>query len=172
MTSLPGDVTEDDGDGTRPGLLLRLIRDQRVAFLIVGGINTVVGFGFFILFDATVGRAVDTAAGTVLGSLATLVCAHILGVLWAFVLHRRFVFKVRGNVLVDLARFESVYLVALAINAVVLPVLVHMGMNRLLAQALITLATTVLSYVGHRYFSFRRPAAPAQDDEPGSEPSA
>lgn len=154
--------TGDDNEsepGARPGLLLRLIRDQRVAFLIVGGINTVVGFGLFVGFDLTFGRMIDKSAGTVAGSLATLAFSHVFGVLCAFVLHRRFVFKVRGHVLKDLARFESVYLVALGINAVVLPVLVHVGLNRIVAQAIITLASTVLSYVGHRHFSFRRPVA-------------
>lgn len=133
-----------------------MARDQRVAFLIVGTANTVIGFAFFVLFDLTVGRAVDAWAGIVAGSLATLVCSHILSVLAAFVLYRRFVFKVRGHILRDLARFESVYLVAFGINAVTLPLLTTMGMNRILAQASIIGVTTVMSYVGHRYFSFRR----------------
>ncbi len=153
------DPLATDDSNERPGLLLRLIRDQRVAFLLVGGINTVVGFGLFVIFDFTLGRAVDEAYSRVAGSIATLVASHVIAVLFAFVLHRRFVFKVRGHIWRDLARFESVYLVALAINAVTLPVLVELGLQRILAQALITLATTVLSYVGHRYFSFRRPAA-------------
>jgi len=146
-------------DPRQPGILLRLIRDQRVAFLIVGGINTVFGFGVFILFDLTVGRALDVSAGQVVGSLVTLALAHVAGVLFAFVLYRKFVFKVSGHLWKDLARFESVYLVSLAINAVVLPVLVQLGMERIIAQGLITLATTIVSYLGHRYFSFRRKAA-------------
>ena len=142
----------------RPGIILRLIRDQRIAFLIVGGINTVVGFLLFVGFDLTIGRAIDANAGTVAGSLATLGASHVVGVLFAFVMHRRFVFRVTGHVLRDLARFESVYLVALGINAVALPILVHLGADRIIAQAGITIVTAVLSYVGHRYFSFRRPA--------------
>jgi putative flippase GtrA len=140
----------------RPGLILRLVRDQRIAFLLVGGINTVVGFLLFVGFDLTLGRALDATAGTVAGSLATLGASHVLGVIFAFVMHRRFVFRVTGHVWRDLARFESVYLVALGINAVALPLLVHLGANRIVAQAGITIATAVLSYVGHRYFSFRR----------------
>jgi len=145
-----------------PGPLLRLLRDQRVAFLIVGVINTIVGFGFFVLADLTLGSWIDREFGEVVGSLVVLAVAHLLGVLFAFVLHRRFVFRVRGHVLRDLARFESVYLVALGINAVALPLLVTLGVPRIIAQAAITLATTVLSYVGHRYFSFRRPAEDPQ----------
>lgn len=141
-----------------PGLLLRLIRDQRVAFFIVGVTNTIVGFALFVGFDLTLGRWVDTRAGTVWGSLATLLASHILGVLWAFILYRRFVFRVRGHVWRDLARFETVYLTALGINTVTLPLLVQLGTNRIVAQAIITLVLTVLSYFGHRHFSFRRGA--------------
>jgi len=59
-----------------------------------------------------------------------------------------------------------VYLVALGINAVALPLLVHLGQNRIVAQGIITLASTVLSYVGHRHFSFRRPVVTPQTDAP------
>jgi len=150
---------ELDEEQSPPGPLLRLIRDQRIAFLLVGGVNTVVGFALFIGLDRTLGQWVDSKAGTVAGSLATLLGSHILGVLSAFVLYRRFVFRVRGHVWRDLVRFESVYITALAINSVALPAVVHLGMERILAQGIITLALTVLSYFGHRHFSFRRKVA-------------
>jgi len=149
-------LPEGDEDERQPGLILRLIGGRRLAFLIVGIVNTIVGFGLFVVFDRTLGRWVDSTAGTVAGSLATLVASHILAVLSAFVLYRRFVFKVTGHVWRDLARFESVYLTAFGINAVALPALVQFGMDRIVGQALITLALTVLSYFGHRHFSFRR----------------
>lgn len=148
---------EDAIEGPKqPGILLRLIRDQRVAFLLVGGVNTVIGFGLFIVLDLTIGKVVDEKVNLVVGSLVVLAIAHVIGVLIAFVLYRKFVFKVSGHVWSDLARFESVYLVSLAINAVALPILVQVGLNRILAQGMIVVVTTVVSYVGHRYFSFRR----------------
>lgn len=131
------------------GPLLRIIRDRRVAFVIVGGINTVVGLGWFALFDRTVGQE--------LGYMATLACSHITAVLSAFVLYRRFVFRVRGHLLRDLWRFEIVNLTSLAINAGALPLLVEVAaMRPLMAQIIITLVTMVVSYIGHRDFSFRR----------------
>src|SRR4051812_45663568 len=93
-----------------PGPLTRLVNDQRVAFLVVGGINTVVGFAIFIACSESVGHVVDHRFGTVAGSLVTLGITHVLSVLFAFVMHRRFVFHVRGHVLRDLVRFWSVYL--------------------------------------------------------------
>jgi putative flippase GtrA len=143
-----------------PGLMLRLVKDYRIAFLIVGTANTVIGFLWFALFDATVGRA----AGQ-FGYLLTLACAHVMSVLCAFVLYRRFVFRVRGHVWMDLARFETVYLVALGVNAVLLTVLVEFfHFQPLLAQALIVLVTTLISFFGHRDFSFRRKRADGEKE--------
>ncbi|MFB3977706.1 MULTISPECIES: GtrA family protein [Microbacterium] len=131
------------------GPLLRLIKDRRVAFLVVGVINTVVGFAWFAIFDLTVGR--------IWGYMVTLLFAHVASVLCAFFLYRRFVFRVRGHVWLDLARFESIYLVSLGINAVLLPLLVELvGLVPIVAQALIVFVTTLVSYIGHSRFSFRR----------------
>jgi len=145
------DITKvDDAGGSGPdGLLLKLIKDRRVAFLIVGGINTVVGFLWFVVFELTVGR--------LWGYMATLVFSHIASVLCAFWMHRRFVFRVRGHVWRDLARFEVVQLVAFGINLVALPLLVEaVGLTPIVSQAIIVVVTVTLSYFGHRYFSFRR----------------
>lgn len=141
---------ESIGGMTGPdGPLLRLIKDRRVAFLIVGVINTVVGFTWFAIFELTIGR--------LWGYMATLLFAHVASVLCAFILYRRFVFRVRGHVWLDLARFESIYLVSLGINAVLLPLLVEFaGLVPIVAQALIVFVTTLVSYIGHSRFSFRR----------------
>lgn len=164
-------MTEPDKDGApRPGLVLRLIKDQRVAFLFVGATNTGVGFLFFIFFDLTVGNWLDVAVNETVGSLATLACAHVLGVLFAFVMYRRFVFRVTGHVLRDLARFESVYLVAIVINAIILPILVNFGWNRILAQLSILVITTLISWFGHKGFSFRREAEAATEVETDAPP--
>lgn len=143
-------VEEDPGPA---GPLLRLVGDRRVAFLIVGAVNTLSGFLWFVLFDRTVGQ--------LWGYMVTLLFAHVAAVLCAFVLYRRFVFRVTGNVLVDLARFESVYLVGLGINVVLLPLAVEVGgLEPIVAQLLIVFVTTIVSYVGHSRFSFRRPTDP------------
>lgn len=147
-----------------PGPLIRLVKDQRVAFLLVGGINTVVGFGIFIVCSETVGHFVDQRFGKVAGSLVTVGVTQVLNPLFAFVMHRRIVFRVRGHVLRDLARFETVYLSALGINIVAVPALVELGIHRILAGAIIVACTTLLSYFGHRHFSFRRSAADERDE--------
>ena len=134
-----------------PGPLLRMIRDQRVAFVLVGAMNSAIGMAWFVLFLWLIGDA---------GYLAVLLCAHIAAVLCAFVLYRTFVFKVTGHILRDLARFEVVNLAAAGFNVVMLPLLVEvLGWPVLLSQTAILGAYVVISWFGHRGFSFRRTPA-------------
>ena len=136
-----------------PGPLFRLVRDQRVAFLLVGGMNTAIGALWFMLF-------LWLLPGGPAGYLSALACAHVAAVLCAFVLYRRFVFKVTGHVWRDLARFELVNLTTLAFNFATLPVLVEvLGWPVLPSQFAIAGVTVVYSCFSHRGFSFRRGGA-------------
>jgi putative flippase GtrA len=140
--------------------LLVLMGDQRIRFLAVGATNTVVGYLLFLAFNALVFERVP------FGYLASLVLSYAIAIVLAFFLYRRFVFVVRGNLLVDLLRFVSVYLVGIGINLVALPLLVELvHLPPFLAQAVILVVTTVVSYLGHRYFSFRRRATTAAETD-------
>lgn len=133
-----------------PGWLLTVFRDQRVVFLGVGAVNTAIGAFWFVLFEVTLGR--------VLGYILVLLGAHVFSVLCAFVLYRRLVFNVRGHVTRDLARFELVYLSALGVNLLLLPLLVEVaGLPVIPAQFLIVGVTAAMSFFGHKHFSFTRP---------------
>ena len=147
------EVMPPAGMSGQPGWFLRVVKDQRVAFLAVGGVNTLVGFVCFAGFLAILGQALY---------LVALVCAYVVGTLVAFALYRFVVFRVRGHVLADLWRFVTVYISQLAVNFVLLFVLVDIVHLRpvLLAQALITLVTALISWKGHKNFSFRRTGSP------------
>jgi putative flippase GtrA len=145
--------------------LLRLARDQRIRFLAVGATNTIVGYALFAVFNQFV------FASVALGYLLSLIVSYALAIVLAFFLYRRFVFLVRGNLLVDFLRFVSVYLVSIGINFLALPLLVEVvHVPPLLAQAAILIVTTLVSFFGHRYFSFRRRGA--TDPHPNPEGTA
>lgn len=136
-----------------PGPLFRLIRDQRVAFLIVGGFNTAFGTAIFITALWLLPRGEFSYLGA-------LLCAHVVSVLCAFVLYRRFVFRVTGHVWRDLARFELVNLSSLGFNLVALPALVELaGWPPIPAQFSIAGVQVIYSWFAHRGFSFRRSSA-------------
>jgi putative flippase GtrA len=143
------DPTPPAGMSGFKGPLFRLVRDQRVAFLLVGLANTVIGTAWFVIFQLLLQRWI--------GYMGVLLCAHVAAVLCAFVLYRTFVFVVHGHVLRDLVRFEVVNLTALGVNAVLLPLLVELAhWPVLVAQVSIVGVTVVVSFFGHRGFSFRR----------------
>jgi putative flippase GtrA len=132
-----------------PGYLLTVARDQRVAFLAVGAVNSASGFFWFALFYWLVGQRY--------GYLTALALAHVTSVSCAFWLYRHLVFRVRGHVLRDLARFGTIYLSAFALNIVALPMLVQIAhLPVLLSQLGIMLVTSLMSWLGHKNFSFSR----------------
>ena len=147
------EVMPPAGLSGQPGWFLRVVKDQRVAFLAVGGVNTLVGFVCFAGFLAILGQG---------RYLLALVCAYVVATIVAFMLYRFVVFRVRGHLLADLWRFVTIYISQLAVNFVLLFVLVDIVHLRpvLLAQALIMIVTTVISWKGHKNFSFRRNGSP------------
>lgn len=148
-------VDMTSADASEQGLLLRLIKDQRIAFLLVGGLNTAIGTAWFIFFELLFGED----AGR-FGYMISLLCAHVASVLTAFALNRYLVFRVRGHMWLDLFRFWLVNLTTLGINAVSLPAVVELtGMRPIYAQLMITACTAFISFFGHKYFSFHRKKA-------------
>jgi putative flippase GtrA len=126
-----------------------LFSHQRTASLFVGFLNTVIGFALFTGLELTIGEAV--------GYLVVLLLSHVTSVLCAFVLYRRLVFNVRGDVLGGLVRFELVYLTSILVNLALLPILVEIvNLPVLLAQGLIVFVGAAISFFGHRHVSFRR----------------
>ena len=120
-----------------------------VRFAIVGVVNSVFGFGVFAGLQFAVGGRVHY--------LVLLLISHVASVLEAYALQRWLVFRVSGRWWRDLARFWSVYLVALTINLIALPLLVEVvHMSVLPAQAMIMVLMAIGTFVAHRTFTFRR----------------
>jgi|SRR5436309_13663860 len=125
-----------------------LVRSQHLWFLAVGAYNTAFGYAVF--------AGIHLAAPH-LHYMLVLLVTHVISTLNAFVAYRRLVFRVKGNVLRDLMRFWTVYAGSLAFNAVTLPVLVEVfGFGVLLAQLLVVGGVAVISWFGHKHFSFAR----------------
>ena len=132
-------------------LARRMLRDERVRFVLVGGLNTIVGYSFFVAIQFSVGQYTSY--------LVSLYGSYFLATLIAFPIHRRFTFRVQGkeSLFIDFIRFQSVNLIALAVNTITLPLLVEFAhFIPIVAQAVIVVATTLISYFGHKFFTFRR----------------
>lgn len=154
----PADASVEPGPR---GWLLSVIRDRRVAFLVVGAINTAIGFVAFFGFDDLFSALAPQWQGVWHNTLV-LAAAHVVTVLAAFVLYRTLVFRVRGHLWRDLARFESVYLTSIAVNWVLLNGLVEIvQLAPKVAQTIIVVLQAIWSWFAHKHFSFRRPRGSA-----------
>ncbi len=139
-----------------PGWLLTVLKDRRVAFLLVGAVNTAVGGLWFVLFDTLLGAWWNGA-----GHYVALVLTYVAAILFAFVLYRTVVFRVHGHWWRDLVRFSSVYVFSFFLNLALFAVLFSvLGIAPIVAQLVNIVVIAVVSYVLHGRFSFRRPAAP------------
>lgn len=126
-----------------------LLGDERFRFLAVGGFNTFFGLLVFYVLEFLVGESI--------GYFLVLILTFVLILLSSFFLYRWLVFKAKGNLGRDFVRFASVYTIPFTANAVALPLLVTgLGWLPTVAQTVIVIFSTLFSYFGHKYFSFRR----------------
>ena len=145
-------------------IIARLLADERVRFLIVGGFNTFFGYALFIIFELTLGELV----GGWIGDLVSLYASYAIATVVAFALHRHFTYRVTGtgNIVVDYLRFISVYIVTLLLNTIALPLLVEVAhLQAILAQGMFLVVSTLMSYFGHKLFSFRRKPLAVPDED-------
>jgi putative flippase GtrA len=123
-------------------------RREQLLYLVVGGWNTVFGYGVWALLQYLLGGF--------LHYVVVLVLVWPINVLNAYLGYRYIVFRSRGPVLRELPRFSLVYLATLIVNLALLPVaLAMLPFNIYVIQGLFTAVVVVCSYLGHKHFSFR-----------------
>ncbi len=131
---------------------------EQIQYLAVGAWNTAFGYLNFVLLYYLLGDTVPVAL--------VLVISYALSIANAYVCYRYIVFRSRGIVWKEIPRFSGVYLVALGANLIVLPVALRtLPLNAYVIQALFTACVVLLSYVGHKYVSFRGGQVNAAADE-------
>lgn len=131
---------------------------QLVRYLLVGGFNAVFGYGLFALLNwlFTGLSTYSYMYAALLGSIITITVAF-LGYKW-------FVFRTRGNYLIEWIRCLGVYasstLIGLAGLAILVPIL-RRSLHRpqlasYIAAAIMMAVTVVFSFFGHKNISFRQ----------------
>ena len=128
-------------------------------YLMVGGFNTVFGYGLFALLNwLFIGRL-----GRYSYMYATFL-ASIIGITVAFLGYKWIVFRTRGNYLKEWIRCVGVYGSSVIIGLVGMPILVpllevrmqHPQLASYLAGAIMTVVTIFFSFFGHKNVSFRQ----------------
>ncbi|WP_367618591.1 GtrA family protein [Paenibacillus andongensis] len=122
------------------------MQSQSIKFLIIGILNTVVGYLIYFVclkfFD--------------LNYIFSLLYAHVLGVLHSYFWNSKWTFKKGRKTYKNLLKFSGVYGVSFLINLLVLYILInYLSLTPLLSQGFALFITTLISFIGHKYWSFK-----------------
>jgi putative flippase GtrA len=109
-------------------------RQRFLRFLLTGLVNTAFGYGIYAAL-VLLGLPPQTA----------LALAFIIGVLWNYAMHARFVFGTRGYA--RLPAYGAVYVALYALNALALGAALRAGVAPLLAQAVLTVVMAGISFI-------------------------
>jgi putative flippase GtrA len=147
---------------------------QFIRYILVGGFNTVFGYGVFALLNW-----LTRGLGTY-NYLYASVLANVISISVAFLGYKWFVFRTRGNYLAEYIRCFGVYgssaLIGLAGLSILVPILRrslhHAEEAPYVAGALLMAITVIFSFFGHKNISFRPSRSEAEADSSAKTPSA
>lgn len=112
-------------------------------FILVGLINTAVGYGAFFILSYF------------LYYLVALVVSHFIGVINSYIWNKYWTFKMRRQSAKEFIKFNLVYLLVLLANIAVLYIMVNdLMINPRIGQIVVLPIITIISYFGHKYWSF------------------
>ncbi|MGH3465336.1 MAG: GtrA family protein [Kribbellaceae bacterium] len=133
---------------THTGLAARAVNDHRIRYLLVGAATNVVYFCLFWLGWHILEGTVPYLGVTAMANLSTA--------LLAYPVNRTFVFSSETTWLRGFWKFYTVYLFALAVSVLGLPLLVEViGLPVLASQAIVIALIPVMSYLLNRFWTFR-----------------
>ncbi|MFA5839265.1 MAG: GtrA family protein [Candidatus Margulisiibacteriota bacterium] len=120
---------------------------DKINYLLVGGWNTLFGYLVFVGLYFWLGNRTNY--------LVLLLISNVLSITNAYIGYKLLVFKTRGNYFREYLRFYMVYGAAILINFLLLPIAVEvLKITPPVAQGILMWLTVVVSYIGHKYFSF------------------
>jgi len=121
---------------------------EKLRYLIIGGWNTLVGWGLFFALYALLGSR--------LNYLVIACMSHVVAVTNAFVCHRYLVFRSDAPWFLAYLRFNVTQLLGLLWGLAGLALLVQGAhLSPPMAQCIVLASGLVLTYLLHRRFSFR-----------------
>ncbi len=121
---------------------------QFIRYGLIGGWNTVFGLGVYTLLFELLGKHVNY--------LALTIPANILAITNAFLCYKLIVFKTKGNWWREYWRCYTVYGSGALLGMGLLFILVTgCGIYPVAAQFITVPLIMIISYLGHKFFSFR-----------------
>jgi len=129
----------------------------KIKFLIVGVWNTIFGYLAFVGFDILF---TSFFTKRYVAYMSAAILSNVLAIINAYIFHKNITFKskVKGvGIFYEFLKFSTTYLVTFCLSLILLPLFVEfLNMDPKIAAAAVILCCTIISYLGHSRFSFRR----------------
>lgn len=148
--------------------LARVYEDhgEKLRFLVVGGWNTLFGLGALWVLD----RYIPYDPGSLIQKQGVLLLSWVISVTQNFFTFKLIVFRTKGHWLREYARMYVTYAVTFVVQSVLtLAISEAFGLRVFWANLPTIIVVTVLSYFGHKYFTFRTPVPPFADEQEAQE---
>ncbi|MCI8575318.1 MAG: GtrA family protein [Bacilli bacterium] len=127
-------------------MIKKLLQRQEFRFLLVGGLNTFVGYGVYavlLLFN--------------INYLVANTISTIIGIGHSYLWNRFYTFKSKEKAGKELLKFVSVYVASYIIGTITLFTFKSiLNISPYIAGLLNLVITTLISWFGHKNFSFRK----------------
>ncbi|WP_442951591.1 GtrA family protein [Paenibacillus sp. GYB004] len=119
---------------------------QSMKFVLVGVTNTIISYLVFIGCNLLVDNY-----------LVSLLISYIIGVVNSYFLNKNWTFRTpKTRNLSTIIKFITVYLCTFLVNLIILILLVDfLYFSASLSQAISLIITTMISFIGHKYWSFK-----------------
>lgn len=126
--------------------VIKLLKRQEFRFLLVGGLNTLIGYGsYVILLILGINYLIATTLST------------IIGIIHSYIWNKFFTFKSQGNVKKEIPKFIFVYFVSYILGMLSIYFLVSiLDINQYISGLINLVLTTLISWFGHKNFSFKK----------------
>lgn len=135
--------------------------EEKLRFLIVGGWNTLFSYGTLWVFDALLHARLHYTL--------ILTLNWVVGVTHNLFTFKLLVFRTRGNWLKEYLRSYVVYSGTFVVNLAIVAVIMEIWRPRLVIAQLPAIAVvTIISYLGHKHFTYRTAEEPPMGDLPTS----
>lgn len=146
--------------------------DYRLKFLMVGGLNTVVGVGSYWLILIMFGLDITktNADATVPVIVATLL-SQILGLTNSYFWNKFFTFESKKKNKTEFVKFISVYAVAFGMDYFLKFALRKIdGFNEIIIAVVTTIVTMIISFIGQKFFVFEHKKVKSEIEDKSSIP--
>lgn len=128
---------------------------QKLRFLLVGGFNTVLAYSVFFALYWLFNNLNVWQFDKIIVSDFALFVQYCITINVSFITMRYYVFRSHGNWKIELIKAWSVYISLFLINAPIISFLIWLGLHPLVAQAVYLTFSTIVTFLLHKYYSFR-----------------